>query len=76
MQVLKPWRAVKLWNMKQAKVRAIDQVSQNLLYYDFKAQLVSKNCSKNHKVCHVDFFLPFEKKFQRLVEEGLMPQLT
>ena len=45
-QVLKPRRVVKMPNMKQLKARAIDRVSQNILYYNYKAQLVSKNCSK------------------------------
>jgi non-heme Fe2+,alpha-ketoglutarate-dependent halogenase len=30
----------------------------------------------NRNVCRVDFFLPFEQKFQGFVQEGLMPKLT
>ena len=46
MQVLKPRRVVKMPNMKQLKAGAIDRVSQIILYYNHKVQLVSKNCSK------------------------------
>ena len=41
------------------------------------ALVLPKNSTpKNYKVCYVQFFLPFEQKFQSLVEEGLMPRLT
>jgi len=38
--------------------------------------LLNNSTPKNYKVCHVDFFLPFEQKFHSLLEEGLIPQLT
>jgi ectoine hydroxylase-related dioxygenase (phytanoyl-CoA dioxygenase family) len=38
--------------------------------------LLNDSKSTNRNVCRVDFFLPFEQKFQGFVQEGLMPKLT